>query len=65
MENKLRKLFEYQRFENNSRLEKLINETESRYAAALSDGDLFMVNAAGDIPAGLGHLVEENKQEKK
>lgn len=65
MENKLRKLFEYQRFENNSRLEKLISETESRYAAALSDDDLFMVNAAGDIPAGLGQLDNENKQENK
>lgn len=56
METKLRKLFEYQRFENNSRIEKLINETESRYAAALSDDDLFMVNAAGVIPEELEEL---------
>ena len=49
MENKLKKMFEYQRFENNSRLAKLISETESRYGAEISDDDLFMVNAAGDI----------------
>lgn len=49
MENKLKKMFEYQRFENNPRLAKLISETESRYGAEISDDDLFMVNAAGDI----------------
>lgn len=64
MENKLRKLFEYQCFENNSRLEKLINETESRYAAALSDDDLFMVNAAGVIPEELEQLSKNSSQEK-
>ena len=47
MENKMRKLFEYQRFENNARLAKLIEETESRYATALSDDDLDIVAAAG------------------
>lgn len=46
----LEKLFDFQKFENNSRLAKLISETESRYAKALSDDDLDMVNAAGDIP---------------
>ena len=49
MENKLKKMFEYQRFENNPRLAKLISETESRYGTEISDDDLFMVNAAGDI----------------
>ncbi len=47
MENKLKSMFEYQRFENNERLNKLIQETESRYGAALSEEDLFFVNAAG------------------
>ena len=48
MENKLKKLFDYQRFENNAKLEKLIRETETHYAAELSDVDLLLVNAAGE-----------------
>lgn len=49
MENKLKKLFDYQHFENNSRLAELISETENRYAAELSDDELFMVSAAGEV----------------
>ena len=56
MEQKIKKLFDYQRFENNSRLGKLIAETESRYAVELSDEELFMVAAAGE---------PENSTEKK
>ena len=52
MENKLNKLFDYQRFEQNEKLEKLIYETESRYAKGLSDDDLFLVNAAGEPVTG-------------
>ena len=48
MEKKLKNIFDFQRFEKNERLEKLIRETESRYAAELSDDDLSLVNAAGD-----------------
>ena len=50
-EKKLKKLFDYQRFEKNEKLEKLIRETESRYAKELSDADLSLVNAAGDMIA--------------
>lgn len=57
MENRLNKLFEFQKFENNSRLAKLIQETESRYGSALSDDDLDIVSAAGEIPV-------KNKDEK-
>lgn len=49
MEKKLKKLFDYQRFEKNSRLKKLIRETENRQAAELSDEDLASVSAAGEI----------------
>ena len=49
MEKKLKKLFDYQRFEQNDKLEKLIHETESRYAKGLSDDDLSFVNAAGEL----------------
>lgn len=51
MEKKLKSLFEYQKFENNPRLAKLIAETEARYADALSDDDLSLVNAAGTAEA--------------
>ena len=49
MEKKLKKLFDYQRFEKNERLEKTIKETESRYKGELSDEDLAFVAAAGNI----------------
>ncbi len=52
MEKKLKRLFDYQRFEKNERLEKLIHETESRYAKELSDDDLSLVNAAGETEIG-------------
>ena len=47
MENKLKRLFDYQRFANNERLAGIIEETESRRSAELRDEDLFTVNAAG------------------
>lgn len=52
---KLTALFDYQRFEGNKKLQALIDETETRYAYALSDDDLEWVNAAGEI---------ENKDKK-
>ena len=48
MEKKLKKLFDYQCFEKNERLEKIIKETESRYGGELFDDDLSLVNAAGE-----------------
>lgn len=48
MEKKIKKLFDYQRFEKNEKLEKLIRDTESRYAKELSDDDLSHVSAAGE-----------------
>ena len=49
MENRLKKLFEYQKFEKNAKLDALIEETHSHYGEALSDDDLGMVAAAGEI----------------
>lgn len=57
MENKLKKLFDYQRFEQNEHLAKLIAETETRQAAEVSDDDLAFVAAAGNI-------FEQNNNEK-
>lgn len=48
MERKLKNLFDYQKFEKNDRLDKLIEETMNRYEKfELSDDDLEYVNAAG------------------
>ena len=49
METKLKRLFDYQKFEGNSKLAALIAETESRCAQELSDDDLDLVNAAGEF----------------
>ena len=45
---KLTALFDYQRFENNMRLQALIDETEARCLHNLSDDDLEWVSAAGE-----------------
>lgn len=47
MENKIKALFEFQRFSGNKRLDAMINDTESRYRNELSDNDLENVSAAG------------------
>ena len=50
MDKTLSRLFDYQKFENNARLAKMIAETEARYDGidALSDEDLTNVSAAGE-----------------
>ena len=60
MERKLRSLFNYQKFEGNPRLAKMIQETEANIA--LNDEDLGMVNAAGDF---LSPTLDEVEQKKK
>ncbi len=54
IEKKLKNLFEYQKFERNGRLDKLIAETDARQAAALSDDALEFVAAAGEISHNSG-----------
>ena len=61
MEKKLKKLFDYQRFEKNGKLEKIIAETESRNARKLSDDDLSLVNAAGEIDKLIYGTNDDNK----
>ena len=59
MEKKLKKLFDYQKFEKNPRLQKLIGESEARLEAAeLSDESLEKVSAAGELSA---HLRDHKK----
>ncbi len=60
MEKKLNAMFDYQKFEKNTSLAKLIAETENRYAAELSDDDLGFVNAAGELEIAAG-TIGENK----
>lgn len=48
MEQKLKNLFDFQKFEKNSRLQKIIDDSINRYESfELSDDDLSFVNAAG------------------
>ncbi len=47
IENKLKKLFDYQKFESNSRVNNII-EDSLEIGMMLSDEDLSMVNAAGN-----------------
>ena len=49
MENRLRKIFEYQRFANSGRLAEIIEDTEMKYGRAIEDEALETVAAAGDI----------------
>ena len=59
MENKLKMLFDYQRFDADPDLAKMIKEAESSRANifALSDDDLDMVFAAGEM------ISEKDKSE--
>lgn len=48
---KLKELFALQNFSENPHLQRLIDETDSRYGCELPDDMLEFVNAAGDIDA--------------
>lgn len=47
MDEKLKKMFDYQRFRGNERLSAMMQETRERYPAVLSEEELGLVNAAG------------------
>lgn len=60
MEKKLKQMFDYQAFSGNKEIDRMMKEAETRYGSALSDDDLFFVNAAGtDID-----LDREKKDQK-
>ncbi|MBQ0070585.1 MAG: hypothetical protein KBS81_01795 [Spirochaetales bacterium] len=63
MEKKLKRLFDYQKFEENERLGKMIAEAEA--PAALSDEDLGFVNAAQApmVPHGKFKTTHSNKND--
>ena len=57
MEKKLEQMFDYQKFEDNASLGKLIESVHARYASrALDLEELSMVNAAGIIDKAEGTL---------
>ena len=65
MENKLRKLFDFQRFEGNASLQSVIDDVHARYAKRELDmDDMEWVNAAGSIdgPEQKRLKLEEGKQ---
>ena len=65
MENKLKKLFDFQRFEGNASLQSVIDEVHSRYAVReLDTEDMEWVNAAGssDSPEKKRMKLEEGKK---
>lgn len=53
MEKRLRNIFDYQRFENNSRLSAMLSDALDRYVffgeGELTDDDVYLLNAAGTI----------------
>lgn len=53
MEDKIRLLFDYQKFEQNQRLAALIAKTEEAYGDCIAENDLESINAAGGfyVPA--------------
>ena len=58
---KLETLFDFQKFEHNTKLDQMIRETENRYGTELSDDDLSFVSAAG-LPMNLLNRKESEKR---
>lgn len=61
MEQKLKRLFDYQKFNRNPRLDAILSEALARYEGDLADADLELVSAAGEEQAKLLEpLPQEN-----
>ena len=54
-EKTLSALFDYQLFENEPSLRKLIDEVENEYGTEISDDDLSLVSAAGETTSAEKH----------
>lgn len=68
MENKLARLFDYQKFSPNDKLASIIADVESRYQTdieVLSDDELGMLNAAGSVDALMKRTAEKNSKNTK
>lgn len=62
MEEKLKKLFDFQKFEKNGRVERMVSDAVKPAPVALSDDDLSEVAAAGARPAEVVWSSRENAQ---
>jgi len=65
MENRLKKLFDFQKFEGNSDLQSVIDSVHSRYSSSareLSLDEMSWVNAAGQPEMNLVKKDTEKKQ---
>ena len=65
MENRLKKLFDFQKFEGNASLQGVIDDVHARYAMKELDmDDMEWVSAAGcgNDPGKKRHELEEGKQ---
>ncbi len=60
MDKRLKTLFDYQRFKGDPKLEKIIDDTESRYSEELSDDEISIVSAAGDRFARQAKETDDN-----
>ena len=63
MENKLSRLFDYQKYAPNDKLSSIIRDVESRYSLdvqELSDDELGMLNAAGNTD-----VIREKKKDDR
>ena len=68
MENKLARLFDYQKFSPNDKLASIIADVESRYQTdieVLSDDELGMLNAAGSVDALMKRTAEKDSKNSK
>lgn len=68
IEEKLLRLFDFQKFLQNERLANIIEQVENKYDSSLSDDELEFVNAAGDvsytsIPQKSNNPLEEKSDE--
>ena len=65
MENKLKALFDYQKFEGNAALQSVIDSVHSRYAVReLSMDEMEWVNAAG-VPVQNPEALKVDKDAKR
>ena len=64
MENVLRGLFEFQKFEENKDLQRVIDSVHARYSGKrkLSLDEAEYVHAAGSAEAALGNLFREREE---
>lgn len=53
-------LFDYQLFENEPSLRKLIDEVENEYGTEISDDDLSLVSAAGETMSAEKHMDKKD-----